>query len=1193
VTFGPYQDTAGAISLTDGQALTLTGTINNAGQTLTLNTAGAITAGGATISTATLTGSSVGGASFTNASNAIVTFGPYRDTAGAISLTDGQALTMTGAINNAGQTLTLNTAGAITAGGATISTATLTGSSVGGASFTNASNVIGAFGPFTNATSGGISLIDTGSFNLTGSVSASGQSLSLTSLTGGITQTTGVLTANWLTVSAVNGVSLDGTPAAGSTAPIYNQVSQLGAISNTTSGGVSFDNAPSFSLTSAVSAPGQIVSLISGAGAITQTAGVITATRLNAVAVSGLTFNDANAVANLGVLSNSGSGGIGFTDLGGFALTGNVSAPSQTISLVSNSGSISQSGGVLTAGVLTGSASTSVSLNQANAVATLSGFTAASGLSFTNASGFTATGVSGGTFATLKGSSGDMILSGAVSGSTTTLTSTTGAITQTGGVISANSLTGAAGTSASLNDANAVATLSGFSALTGLSFVDAASLTATGVAGGSSTSLTATTGNLTLLGAISGTTTTLTAGAGAINQTGGVITAATLTGGAATSASLNDANAVGALSNFSAVTGLGFTNAAGFSANGVAGGSSTTLTASTGTLTLAGAISGTTTTLTASAGGLNQTGGTITATTLVGSAVSGISLTDANAVANLGALSNSATGGINFSDAGSFNLTDNIIASGQTVTLTSNSGSITQTGGGITANLLNLSAVSGITLNDAPAAPNLVSQLGAVSNSTTGGVSFVDATIALNLVGNISAPGQAVSLTGGSTISQAGGVTLAAGDLTINSVGGLTLGGADTVASDITLTTTGGVNISGSLTGAQTTILATGTFAVGGALNSPNLTLQSGGGAIELGDATKLGSETAAVSFAAPSGSQAPLTLSSASFNNITATTFSLYAGQKATPGAGALGDIQIGNLSWDGNKINTLSLFAGANNAVNIVGRVTPTTAGAGVLVIGDADKTSGWTPGSIYVDGVDGALGAGTANASASNQIPLASVELNAVNDVLLGNQTFVTAIDTAEKNGQVNSINITRGTPVGVAQSGDLDRIFLTSNTLTIRAGGVVAQQNTGLSGQQTGIILTNLKKASTVLTLGNTGGAATPGLLSPKLIDLSLSFFDSSGTLLNSRVAAVSTGIVLNPPLTISSNYRLNGCEVHVSGACTPLPNTVYTLNIAKLIEGVQIANEDVAPTDDPTITGTGNEEIWRSPSCDPNGDKPCP
>src|SRR6202000_1418636 len=104
--------------------------------------------------------------------------------------------------------------------------------------------------------------------------------------------------------------------------------------------------------------------------------------------------------------------------------------------------------------------------------------------------------------------------------------------------------------------------------------------------------------------------------------------------------------------------------------------------------------------------------------------------------------------------------------------------------------------------------------------------------------------------------------------------------------------------------------------------------------------------------------------------------------------------------------------------------------------------DSTTVWTPQNIYVTGSKGALGSGVASASVASQKPLASVQLNAVDDVVFGSDAFVQAINKAVDTGQTASINITRQTPSGVEPTAsDLNRIFVTADTLTVRANGGV--------------------------------------------------------------------------------------------------------------------------------------------------------
>ena len=77
----------------------------------------------------------------------------------------------------------------------------------------------------------------------------------------------------------------------------------------------------------------------------------------------------------------------------------------------------------------------------------------------------------------------------------TSLTATSGAISQTSGIITAGTLNASAGTGVTLNDANAVSNLgtvgnSPFTATTGFSFADTAGFSAGGISGGTAVNLT-------------------------------------------------------------------------------------------------------------------------------------------------------------------------------------------------------------------------------------------------------------------------------------------------------------------------------------------------------------------------------------------------------------------------------------------------------------------------------------------------------------------------------------------------------------------------------------------------------------------------------------------------------------------------------------------------------------------------------
>jgi hypothetical protein len=148
---------------------------------------------------------------------------------------------------------------------------------------------------------------------------------------------------------------------------------------------------------------------------------------------------------------------------------------------------------------------------------------------------------------------------------------------------------------------------------------------------------------------------------------------------------------------------------------------------------------------------------------------------------------------------------------------------------------------------------------------------------------------------------------------------------------------------------------------------------------------------------------------------------------------------------------------------------------------------------------------------------------------------------------------------------------------------------------------------------VLFLGST--QATPSTTIPVIIDIFGAVNDATGAAITGKDLAPSTELALAAPLSVSDFYRVNGCVIGETGACNIL--SVAALP-TKEIQGVILstaASSDpaaesaavarvyaqtilipmttITPVGDPTITGVGNEEIWRAPSCDPNGGKPCP
>ena len=99
---------------------------------------------------------------------------------------------------------------------------------------------------------------------------------------------------------------------------------------------------------------------------------------------------------SLGSGGGLSAAGVSIAAGGDITLAGDITATTQA-SLVSSTGQIDQTAGVISTPLLTGSAATSILMPDANLVGVISNLTAGGGLSFTNAQSLTVSGVSGGT----------------------------------------------------------------------------------------------------------------------------------------------------------------------------------------------------------------------------------------------------------------------------------------------------------------------------------------------------------------------------------------------------------------------------------------------------------------------------------------------------------------------------------------------------------------------------------------------------------------------------------------------------------------------------------------------------------------------------------------------------------------------------------------------------------------------------
>jgi len=263
----------------------------------------------------------------------------------------------------------------------------------------------------------------------------------------------------------------------------------------------------------------------------------------------------------------------------------------------------------------------------------------------------------------------------------------------------------------------------------------------------------------------------VTAGKGGVNVDGGfTIEAGTI-----------QFTSNGGAISFDTTTGVGVGLGMPSSSPAVVSGSGITLQGSTGIALAAADVSATTTLdLITSGGGIVSTG-TLAAGELIASAGTGVSLTGNNTLTTIGGIS-SASGNIVI-DSTAITIADTIEATGGTVTLAANRGSISETGAGlIDSAALLATAVTGINLN---AADNNVGTL-AGAGSTGGNIVFDDMT-ALSVVGSVtanagnidlSAPGLAISniITASSTGTIPGGtvsLTASAGDIIESGAGAI------------------------------------------------------------------------------------------------------------------------------------------------------------------------------------------------------------------------------------------------------------------------------------------------------------------------------------------------------------------------------------------------------------------------------------
>ncbi len=980
---------------------------------------------------------------------------------------------------------------------------------------------IGSFGQLS--TDDGLVSVDLlGDIKLAGNVTAGGTGNTVSLISGqNILQNSGTITGDIIKLSGGAGI------AQASGATLHG-----GALSLTSSGTVTLGQANDFTSIAALSIGGGLTlrnlgsidldpttgggATLGGALTVTSDTGdisagnVVTTSKLTATAVNGSIRlgGGGHLIGSLGTLKAGGDIEIG-TDLPGFTLTGDITATNVTL-LAMNGGITQNAGTKITADTLNATANNNITLDQANAITTVSGlnanlFTSGHSITFRN--------------------DGDIILNGRVdaTGGTLRLTSNTGGITQNTGAgiyVRANQLFLSGASDLLLNStSNDIATLGGATSTNGgILYRDANGFDIAG-----NITANATNGGLALR----------TAGAGSITQSGGIIDVdylGVVTTGTST-VTLNQANRIHRL--------------IAISGNGTLSLNSTT------DLLIDQSVYFSTISL-SSGGAITQSiNGSFGAGTANLSAVTGINMPGGspsgnNSIQNFGTITNTTSGGINivnYSALGT-SLTGNISAAGQTVSISDAQGPINQTGGVITADTLNMSATGGINVSGA----NQVSNLGAMSGA---GLSFANAgsfnvTQSIDMTGahlNLTSNGGAITqnagttltadtmaLNAGTTISQGTGASLHSTSLSLFGGGTVTLGEANdfttltdlAVGGDLTLRNRGTIDLSPILGG-------TGRYGSGGALtlisdtgsilstntgpSTSRLTASAAGSISLAGTIASLGTITA--------GQSILLTTYSGVMDltgNVTGRNISLYADTGISQSGGIITADRL-------NAIASGSISLTGANQIGLVGRLDTdrydsgtghdiTLRNAGAIVLDYLIKAPGGTvtltsdTGGISQTGFS-VITAGTLKANAVGDIVLDQAgndfdHLGAIRSTG-GNVTIVDA-DAFDLTGQVRAagaLSLTSGGAIttngGLVVAGGLLDVSAASANLVaggdIRLGTVTTNGNFAIDTDQ------NLTVAG---TLNTNGGTAT---LTAALGAIRRS---GSGTISASQVNATAAG-----------------------------------------------------------------------------------
>ena len=576
---GPVASAGSDVTLSaPNGALTLAGPVS--GGTVNL-IGGFIDQTGGSIVAATLTALAYGteagsDITLTQTSNTITTLGTVASYSGAIQVVNGTAMQVTGPVIAFGGNVSLATvvgdltlAGDVTAGNAdggfytvnlvgqsgqviqtsgSITAGLLTGSATT-ATLNSATNYIFDLGDFSTSI-GGFSLTDTQPLLIAGLVSVpSGQTIALTDDSlmepdgGQLIAPGGTVALAPLTPGLPIELYTSQPPTTGDLAvgPALQASITAGTLQLTTAGNITIGHTgdaidlrpdvTTLSVTSGgtVSEGGTLaVNQLTGSAQLAVLPAANTIATLAAFhTANGFTLNDTSALTVTGPVIDD-SNRIALTVAGDITLAGNLTAPAVVLN---GSGAISQTAGVISTATLSGSAAGDASLLQSgNTIATLAGFTADGALMLGDSRGLTVTGpVNAANVNLITG--GPLTLAGNLTTGGFNFTAR-GNVTQTGGTLSASTVSGAGAGLIQIGGQGGTAeitTLNTLVAAGNLSVADSTALTVQGPIAGGVVSLSApgqitlAGGTFVLLGAGGLNTITVTpgkGGGGTLSQTG-------------------------------------------------------------------------------------------------------------------------------------------------------------------------------------------------------------------------------------------------------------------------------------------------------------------------------------------------------------------------------------------------------------------------------------------------------------------------------------------------------------------------------------------------------------------------------------------------------------------------------------------------------------------------------------------------